>query len=113
MLISTSRRFRGRGDCGPAGEILVPLNRHRSVHAGGYCDPRESWLWSSDCRWEPSGWGGGCGCRTCLLVMIGVRLDGVEELIALAEGFRESAGSWADLLPETGRWGSGVWSARC
>ncbi len=33
-----------------------------------------------------------------LLVMIGVRLDGTKELIALADGFRESAESWADLL---------------
>ena len=36
--------------------------------------------------------------KICLLVMIGVRLDGTKELIALADGFRESAGSWADLL---------------
>jgi putative transposase len=30
--------------------------------------------------------------------MIGVRLDGTKELIALADGFREPAESWADLL---------------
>jgi len=34
----------------------------------------------------------------CLLVMIGVRADGKKELIALADGFRESTDSWADLL---------------
>jgi hypothetical protein len=34
----------------------------------------------------------------CLLVMIGIRTDGRKELIALADGFRESAESWADLL---------------
>ena len=34
----------------------------------------------------------------CLLVMIGVRVDGTKELIALADGFRESSESWADLL---------------
>jgi putative transposase len=33
-----------------------------------------------------------------LLVMIGVRADGRNELVALAEGFRESTESWADLL---------------
>ncbi len=33
-----------------------------------------------------------------LLVMIGVRADGTKELIALADGFRESSESWADLL---------------
>jgi transposase-like protein len=36
--------------------------------------------------------------KVCLLVMIGVRTDGRKELIALADGFRESADSWADLL---------------
>jgi putative transposase len=30
--------------------------------------------------------------------MIGVRVDGKKELIALADGFRESSESWADLL---------------
>jgi putative transposase len=34
----------------------------------------------------------------CLLVMIGVRADGTKELIALADGHRESSESWADLL---------------
>jgi len=36
--------------------------------------------------------------KLCLLVMIGVRTDGRKELIALADGYRESAESWADLL---------------
>ena len=36
--------------------------------------------------------------KVCLLVMIGVRTDGKKELIALADGFRESSESWADLL---------------
>ncbi|MGH2970060.1 MAG: IS256 family transposase [Solirubrobacteraceae bacterium] len=36
--------------------------------------------------------------KVCLLVMIGVRTDGAKELIALADGFRESSESWADLL---------------
>jgi putative transposase len=36
--------------------------------------------------------------KVCLLVMIGVRADGTKELIALADGFRESCESWADLL---------------
>ncbi len=35
--------------------------------------------------------------RLCLLVMIGVRADGRKALIALADGYRESAGSWAGL----------------
>jgi len=36
--------------------------------------------------------------KVCLLVMIGVRADGSKELIALADGHRESTESWADLL---------------
>ena len=36
--------------------------------------------------------------KVCLLVMIGVRADGRKELIALADGHRESTESWADLL---------------
>ena len=43
--------------------------------------------------------------KVCLLVMIGVRADGTKELIALADGFRESAESWADLLRDCKRRG--------
>jgi transposase-like protein len=41
--------------------------------------------------------------KLCLLVMIGVRVDGAKELVALAEGYRESSGSWADLLRDCKR----------
>jgi putative transposase len=41
----------------------------------------------------------------CLLVIIGVRADGTKELIALADGFRESSESWADLLRDCKRRG--------
>jgi putative transposase len=43
--------------------------------------------------------------KLCLLVIVGVRVDGRKELIALAEGYRESAGSWADLLRDCKRRG--------
>jgi putative transposase len=43
--------------------------------------------------------------KLCLLVLIGVRVDGRKELVALAEGYRESAGSWADLLRDCKRRG--------
>jgi putative transposase len=43
--------------------------------------------------------------KVCLLVMIGVRTDGRKELVALADGFRESAESWADLLRDCKRRG--------
>jgi transposase-like protein len=36
--------------------------------------------------------------KLCLLVLIGVRADGTKELIALTDCYRESTGSWADLL---------------
>jgi transposase-like protein len=41
--------------------------------------------------------------KLCLLVMIGVRADGREELAALADGYRESTESWADLLRNCAR----------
>jgi transposase-like protein len=43
--------------------------------------------------------------RLCLLVLIGVRADGSKELIALTDGYRESTGSWADLLRDCKRRG--------
>jgi putative transposase len=43
--------------------------------------------------------------KLCLLVMIGVRADGRKQLIALADGYRESAESWADLLRDCARRG--------
>jgi putative transposase len=36
--------------------------------------------------------------RLCCLVMVGARLDGKKELVAIADGYRESAESWAELL---------------
>ena len=67
------------------------------------------------------------GHKLCLLVMIGVRAGGRKELIAPADGYRESTESWADLLRDcarrgmrapalaagTGRWGSGAGCGRC
>jgi putative transposase len=43
--------------------------------------------------------------KVCLLVMIRVRTDGRKELVALADGFRASAESWADLLRDCRRRG--------
>jgi putative transposase len=36
--------------------------------------------------------------RLCLLVVIGVREDGVKELLAVEDGYRESTESWAQVL---------------
>jgi transposase-like protein len=43
--------------------------------------------------------------KLCLLVVIGVRADGRKELVALADGYRESVESWADLLRDCARRG--------
>jgi transposase-like protein len=43
--------------------------------------------------------------KLCLLVLLGVRVDGTKELIALADGYRESTGSWADLMRDCKRRG--------
>jgi putative transposase len=36
--------------------------------------------------------------RLCSLVMVGARLDGAKELVAIQDGYRESTESWAELL---------------
>jgi transposase-like protein len=43
--------------------------------------------------------------RLCTLVIVGVRADGSKELVALADGHRESTESWADLLRDCRRRG--------
>ena len=43
--------------------------------------------------------------HSCVLVLMGVRTDGSKELIALAEGLRESTESWADVLRDCRRRG--------
>jgi putative transposase len=43
--------------------------------------------------------------RLCVLVMVGVRLDGTKELVAIRDGYRESKESWADLLRDLRRRG--------
>jgi hypothetical protein len=48
--------------------------------------------------------------KLCLLVMVGVRVDGTKELVALTDGYRESTGLWADLLRDCKRRGMRVLS---
>ncbi|MFJ2021909.1 IS256 family transposase [Streptomyces nodosus] len=43
--------------------------------------------------------------KACVLVLIGVRADGSKELVALKDGYRESAESWADLMRDCARRG--------
>src|ERR687898_871287 len=43
--------------------------------------------------------------RLCCLVIVGVRADGTKELVAVADGERESSDSWAELLRDLRRRG--------
>ena len=43
--------------------------------------------------------------RLCCLVLIGVRADGTKELVAVADGERESGDAWAELLRDCRRRG--------
>jgi transposase-like protein len=43
--------------------------------------------------------------RLCCLVIVGVRPDGTKELVAIADGYRESTDSWAALLRDLRRRG--------
>jgi putative transposase len=43
--------------------------------------------------------------RLCCLVVVGVRVDGTKELVAVADGERESTQSWAELLRDLRRRG--------
>jgi putative transposase len=65
--------------------------------------------------------------RLCCLVLVGVRADGTKELVAVADGERESGDAWAELLRDLrrrgmrapvvmvgdGRWGCGGRFPRC
>jgi putative transposase len=46
--------------------------------------------------------------RLCCLVIVGVRVDGTKELVAVADGERESTDSWAELLRDLRRRGMGA-----
>jgi transposase-like protein len=46
--------------------------------------------------------------RLCCLVIVGVRADGRKELVAVADGTRESTDDWAELLRELRRRGMGA-----
>jgi putative transposase len=43
--------------------------------------------------------------KACVLVLVGVRADGSKELVALKDGYHESAESWADLMRDCARRG--------
>jgi transposase-like protein len=43
--------------------------------------------------------------RLCCLVIVGVRVDGTKELVAITDGYRESTESWADLMRDLKRRG--------
>jgi transposase-like protein len=43
--------------------------------------------------------------RLCVLVIVGVRVDGTKELVSISDGHRESTESWADVLRDLRRRG--------
>jgi transposase-like protein len=43
--------------------------------------------------------------RLCCLVIVGARLDGTKELVAVADGYQESTDSWAEVLRDLRRRG--------
>src|SRR5262249_15645333 len=47
------------------------------------------------------------GGRQCILVLMGATADGKKELIAIADGYRESEQSWRGVLPEVQARGRG------
>jgi putative transposase len=46
--------------------------------------------------------------RLCCLVIVGIRADGTKELVAVADGQRESGDAWAELLRDLRRRGMGA-----
>src|SRR6266545_3066972 len=46
--------------------------------------------------------------RLCVLVIVGVRADGTKELVAVADGERESGDAWAELLRDCRHRGMGA-----
>ena len=48
------------------------------------------------------------GGRLCCLAIVGVRADGTKELVAVADGTRESTDDWAELLRDLRRRGMGA-----
>ena len=43
--------------------------------------------------------------KVCLLIVIGVREDGVKELLAVEDGYRESTESWSGVFRDLKRRG--------
>ena len=69
-------------------------DEHRAFMARNLADRDYVYLWADgvhfNVRLEEE--------RLCCLVIVGVRLDGKKELIAIADGYRESTDSWAVVL---------------
>ncbi|MFD5875858.1 IS256 family transposase [Streptomyces sp. NPDC060322] len=74
---------------------------HAAFQARDLSDRDSVYVWADGVH--PKVWLG--QAHSCVLVLLGVRVDGIKELIALAEGLRESTESWADLLRDCRRRG--------
>jgi transposase-like protein len=76
-------------------------DEHRAFHERSLADRDYVYVWADgvhfNVRLDET--------RLCALVIVGVRLDGTKELVAIADGLRESTDSWADLLRDLRRRG--------
>ncbi|MEZ5231384.1 MAG: IS256 family transposase [Acidimicrobiales bacterium] len=76
-------------------------DEHRAFHERSLADRDYVYVWADgvhfNVRLDEA--------RLCALVIVGVRLDGTKELVAIADGLRESTDSWADLLRDLRRRG--------
>ena len=105
----------------PASPITASTESTSCYHGGG-AQPAKRRHQSKRPREAPGAYDDN---RQCLLVVIGANADGNKELLAIEDGFRESAQSWHELLlrlrdenglevdPElaTGDGGLGFWKA--
>src|SRR3954449_9424422 len=91
---------------GLSASVITRLTRqwqddHRAFHRRSLADRDFVYVWADgihfNVRLEEA--------RLCCLVIVGVRLDGTKELVAIADGLRESRDSWADLLRDLRRRG--------
>ena len=95
--MSNPRRTRGEPD---AWQRACPVRRRgpgrRTVRKNGTASRSDPYHFSI--RLGDQG-------RLCCLVIVGVRADGTKELVAVADGTRESTDDWAELLGDLRRRG--------
>ena len=74
---------------------------HKTFHTQSFAEKRFVYIWADGVHFRVRL----AEERLCVLVLIGVTVDGTKELIAVHSGVRESTDSWADLLRDLRRRG--------